>query len=102
MSRENMIAQLIAQAGREGSELDTLRAIVEESAELGADRLLHRLGLGDPGAQNDIDELRELLNAWRDAKASARNAAIEWAVRGILALLLIGIAVRFGMLGGLR
>lgn len=97
MIREDMLARLIAQANGDGSELVTLRAIVEESSELGANRVIARLGLGDDNAQHDIDELRELLGAWRDAKASAWKAAIEWAVRGVLALLLIGIAVRIGV-----
>ena len=96
MTREDMLARLIAQASTEGGELVTLRAIVEESSELGAKRVLDRLGLGDPGAQDDLDELRELLSAWRDAKASAWKAAVEWLVRGVLALLLVGIAVRLG------
>lgn len=97
MIREDMLARLIAQANSAGSELVTLRAIVEESSELGANRVIARLGLGDENAQQDIDELRELLSAWRDAKASAWKAAVEWAVRGVLALLLIGIAVRIGV-----
>ena len=54
--------------------------IVEEASELGAGRVLDRLGLGDKGAQQDIDELRELLGAWRAAKASAWKAAVEWIV----------------------
>ena len=78
MTREDMLARLIAQAGHEGGELITLRAIVEEASELGANRVLDRLGLGDPSAQEDIDELRELLGAWRDAKASAWKAAVDW------------------------
>ena len=102
MTREDMLAGLLAQAASEGGELVTLRAIVEESSEIGANRVLQKLGLGDEGAQDDIDELRELLRAWRDAKASAWKAAIEWAVRGVLALLLIGIAVRLGMPGLLK
>jgi hypothetical protein len=97
-----MLAGLLAQAASEGGELVTLRAIVEESSEIGANRVLQKLGLGDEGAQDDIDELRELLRAWRDAKASAWKAAIEWTVRGVLALLLIGIAVRLGMPGLLK
>ncbi|MBD3730722.1 MAG: hypothetical protein IE933_13560 [Sphingomonadales bacterium] len=97
MTREDMLARLIAQATTEGAELVTLRAMVEEASEVGADRVLHRLGLGDEGAQDDIDELRELLRAWRDAKASAWKAAVDWIVRGILAALLIGIAVRAGL-----
>ena len=97
MTREDMLARLIAQAGYEGGELITLRAIVEEASELGASRVLESLGLADPKAQDDLGELRELLSAWRDAKASAWKAAVEWVVRGCLALLLIGIAVRLGL-----
>ena len=70
---------------------------MEEASELGANRVLDRLGLGDPSAQEDIDELRELLGAWRDAKASAWKAAVDWLVKGVLALLLVGIAVRLGV-----
>lgn len=102
MNREDMLARLIAQAASEGADLVTLRAVVEESTELGATRVLHRLGLADEGAQDDIDELRELLQAWRDAKASAWKAAIAWIVRGALALLLVGIAYRIGLTGLLK
>ncbi len=96
-SRADMLARLIAQAASDGTDLVTLRAIVEEASEVGATRVLGRLGLGDASAQDDIDELRELLAAWRAAKASAWKAAVEWLVRGVLALLLIGIAVRIGV-----
>jgi hypothetical protein len=41
-----------------------------------------------------MDELRELLSAWRDAKRSARQAVVTWTTRVLLALLLIGLAVR--------
>lgn len=102
MTREDMLARLIAQAATEGGELVTLRAIVEEASEVGATRVLGRLGLSDASAQDDIDELRDLLAAWRAAKASAWKAAVEWLVRGVLALLLIGIAVRIGALGLLK
>lgn len=102
MNREDMLAGLIAQAGNEGSDIVTLRAIVEEASELGAQRVLGKLRLNDPGAQDDIDELRELLSAWRAAKASAWKAAMEWLVRGVMALLLIGIAVRLGLPGLLK
>ena len=57
-------------------------------------RALGALGLDDPRARRDMDELRELLSAWRDAKRSARQAVVTWAVRVMLALLLIGLAVR--------
>ncbi|MAH16657.1 DUF6127 family protein [Qipengyuania flava] len=97
MTRKEMLARLIAQADAQDGDLITLRAIVEEASELGAARVLERIGLSDPSAPDDIDELRELLSAWRDAKASAWKAAVEWLVRGVLALLLVGIAVRLGV-----
>ena len=97
MTPEDMLARLVAQAGAEGASLITLRAIVEEASDLGAARVLSRMGLADAGAHADLNELRELLRAWRDAKASAWKAVIEWAVRGALALLLLGIALRLGV-----
>ena len=97
MSREDILASLMAQAREEGAELVTLRAIVEEASTLATDRALGRLGLGDAGAEGDLVELRELLQAWRDAKTSAWKAFIDWVIRGALALLLIGFAVRFGL-----
>ena len=97
MNRQDMLAGLLAQAASEGGELVTLRAVVEEASEIGAQRAMKRMGLADAEAHDDIDELRELLQAWRDAKTSAWKAAIQWVVRGVLALLLIGIAVRIGV-----
>lgn len=96
MTREDVVASLLAQASHEGVGVDTLRAIVEETSELAAERVLVRLGLADASAQDDLGELRELLSAWRDAKTSAWKAFVDWTVRAVLALLLIGIAVRFG------
>jgi hypothetical protein len=97
MNSEDMLARLIAQAAAEGTDLVTLRAIVEEATELGARRTLAGLGLDDDRAPSDLVELRQLLRAWRDAKASAWKAAVEWLVRGLLALLLFGIAYRLGL-----
>ena len=94
MTREDLLARLMVQAASEGGDIATLRAIVEETTELAADRVLARLGLSDDDAHDDLGELRELLGAWRDAKASAWKAAVDWIVRGALALLLIGIAVK--------
>lgn len=97
MKREDMLTGLVAQAVQEGGALPTLRALVEEAGELGAERVLARLGLADTTAGRDIDELRVLLQAWRAAKASAWKAAVGWVMHGLLALLLIGFAWRFGV-----
>lgn len=93
---ETVLAQLLAQGAERGADMATLRAIAEEAGELGATRALTRLGLADPGAHADVAELRELLKAWRDAKRSAWKAALGWVLRVLSALLLAGLAVRFG------
>ena len=90
-----LLVARLAQA--DGHDLVTLRALVEEASEMGARRALARLGLADEDAREDVVELRQLLKAWRDAKSSARNAVIGWIVRGCLALVLIGIALKLGL-----
>jgi Family of unknown function (DUF6127) len=94
-----MLTQLTSQAEARGADLVTLRALVEEASQLGATRALASLGLDDPRAAKDMADLRELLSAWRDAKTSARKAVVDWLVRGFLAILLIGIAVKLGLAG---
>lgn len=96
MTREDMLARLVAQAAEEGGDMVTLRALVEEASELGVARVLARMGLDDAHAGRDLSELRELLRAWRDAKASAWKAVVQWVMRGCFALVLIGMAFRFG------
>jgi hypothetical protein len=98
MTEKTMVAQLMRQAEQEGAALVTLRALVEEASEVGAERALQLLGLADAKARRDMDELRELLQAWRDAKKSAWNTVVTWAVRILLALLVAGMAVKLGLL----
>lgn len=94
-----MLALLIAQADEQGGDLVMIRALVEEASGLGTARTLDRLGLGDEAAKDDLRELRQLLNGWRDAKRSARNAAIGWLVRLAALLLLLGLAVKLDLVG---
>ena len=91
---EALLASRMAQAEGRGVDLVTLRALVEEASQAGASRALGALGLDDPRARRDMDELRELLSAWRDAKRSAGRAVVAWIVRVMLAALLIGLAVK--------
>lgn len=98
----DMLAQLIEQAEGEGASFVTLRALAEEASETGARRAIERLGLADPAARGDIGELRQLLGAWRDAKRTARNEVIGWAIRILLAVLVMGLAVKTGLIGLMR
>ena len=98
----SMLALLVAQAEGQGADMVTLRALIEEASGVGAERALAALGLTDEHARRDMVELRELLRAWRDAKKSAREAVVSWAVRIVLALLVAGMAVKMGLLELLR
>ncbi len=93
----SMLARLTAQAEGQGADLVTLRALIEEASGIGAERALGALGLRDPSARRDMDELRELLQAWRDAKKSAVRAVMNWMIRIGLAALVIAMAVKLGL-----
>ena len=90
LSSDALLASLMAQAEGRAVDLVTLRALVEESSQAGARRALASLGLDDERARRDMDELRELLSAWR--------AVVTWLVRLLLAMVLIGMAVKLGLL----
>jgi hypothetical protein len=98
LSSDALLANLMAQAEGRAADLVTLRALVEESSQAGARRALASLGLDDERARRDMDELRELLSAWRDAKRTAWRAVVTWLVRLLLAMVLIGMAVKLGLL----
>jgi hypothetical protein len=97
-----MLEGLVAQAEAQGATRVTLRAIVEEASEVGATRALRTLGLMDDRAGPDITELRQLIQGWRDAKKSAVSAAVSWVVRSLVALLLIGLAFKLGVIERVR
>jgi hypothetical protein len=102
MRDSSLLAVLAAQAEARGADLATLRGLIEEASELGAERALGALGLKDPMARRDMDELRELLQAWRDAKKSAWTAMVTWVVRILLAALVLGMSVKLGLWEHLR
>ncbi|WP_419813839.1 DUF6127 family protein [Glacieibacterium sp.] len=92
----------MARAAAEGATAAALVEVAEAASEAGATRALSRIGLHDADAGKDIIELRQLVQGWRDAKTSAIRAVVSWAVRGAIALLVLGLAVRFGLSGGVR
>ncbi|WP_156254377.1 DUF6127 family protein [Sandarakinorhabdus oryzae] len=91
---------LVAQAEAQGAARVTLQAIVEEAADAGAARALKRLGLMDERAGDDIQELRELVQGWRDVKKSALRSLVGWVMRTLVALLLLGLSFKIGLLQG--
>jgi hypothetical protein len=80
----------------------TLRALVEEASEVGAQRALEMVGLRDANAGSDMVQLRQLMQGWRDAKKSAVNAVISWVVRTLAAALLLWIGFKLGVIPAVK
>ena len=74
--------------------------LLTRAAERGAERCLAHLGLENGHAARDIRELRDLLDAWRDARHTAWQTVIKVATTGILASLLVGATIKLKILGG--
>ena len=74
--------------------------LLDRAAERGAERCLAHLGLENGSAARDIRELRDLLEAWRDARRTVWRTVIKVATTGLLAALLVGAAIKFKLTGG--
>jgi hypothetical protein len=74
--------------------------LLDRAAERGAERCLAHLGLENGSAAKDIRELRDLLEAWRDARRTAWQTAVKVVTTGLLAALLVGAAIKMKLLGG--
>ena len=80
--------------------MDDFDDILEQAAEKGAERCLAHLGLENGHAARDIRELRDLLDAWRDARRTAWQTIIKVVTTGALAMLLLGTAIKLKLFGG--
>jgi hypothetical protein len=74
--------------------------LLDRAAERGAERVLAHLGLENGHAARDIRDLRDLLEAWRDARRTAWQTTVKGVTTGILAALLVGAAIKLKLLGG--
>lgn len=74
--------------------------LLEQAAERGAERCLAHLGLENGHAARDIRELRDLLDAWRDARHTVWQTAIKVITTGLLAACIVGIAMKLKLMGG--
>jgi hypothetical protein len=79
---------------------DDLDDLLTRAAERGAERCLAHLGLENGHAARDIRELRDLLEAWRDARRTAWQTTIKVVTTGTLAALLVGAAIKLKLMGG--
>lgn len=81
---------------------DDLEDMLDRAAERGAERVLAQLGLENGHAARDIRELRDLLEAWREARRTAWQTLVKVVTTGILAALIIGVAFKLKLTGGVQ
>lgn len=73
---------------------EELEALLSTAAERGAERVLAHLGLENGHAARDVRDLRDLLSAWRDARRTAWTTLVRVLTTGMLAALLLGVAMK--------
>lgn len=93
-SNSGAVASLARTAVREGIKRKTLVALVEAASEEGAMRALSHLGLQDEDAIYDIRALRNLLDAWRQARRTAWHTFIRWMTILLIVLILTALAMK--------
>jgi len=67
-----------------------LQRLLTDAAEAGAVAALHRLGLHDEDAPDDVRDLRMLLDSWRQMKSAALKTFAALLVKGLLLALILG------------
>ena len=73
--------------------------LLDRAAERGAERVLTHLGLENGHAARDIRDLRDLVEAWREARHTAWQTFIKIITTSILMALILGAAFKLKILG---
>jgi len=74
--------------------------MLERAAEKGARHALHGVGLDGEDAAQDIRELRNLLDAFNEAKKAAGLTIIRMVVTGLVMAILTGTLIKLKLFGG--
>ena len=75
-------------------------AMLERAAERGARHALHEVGLDGEDAAHDIRELRNLLDAFNEAKKTAGLTIIKMMVTGLVLAVVAGTVLKIKLFGG--
>ncbi len=89
------LAALGQAAHEEGLSIQHLQALIEEASDLGAKRALARIGLHDDRASNDMRDLRNLLDSWRETRRTMWRTVVKWTTTLIMIFIAAGVAVKF-------
>lgn len=70
---------------------EELEAMLDRAAKRGARAALEELGLHDENAGRDIEDMRELLASWRDARRTAWRTIIKWVTTATLGFIVLAV-----------
>jgi hypothetical protein len=79
---------------------EDFESMLERAAERGALHALHEVGLDGEDAARDIRALRNLLDAWREARVTAWRTVVKAVTTGLLLALVTGAAIKLKLFGG--
>ena len=75
---------------------DELEAMLDRAAKRGAREILHQLGLHDDTAAEDIREMRNLLDTWKDTRRSIWNTFVKITTVAILTFIATAVYMQIG------
>ena len=67
-----------------------MELLIQKAAKRGAEEALREVGLQDDDAIHDIREIRELLDAWREARRAVATTITKAITLGLLSVLAVG------------
>ena len=79
---------------------EEFEGMLERAAQRGAKHALHGVGLDGEDAAHDIRELRNLLDAFNEAKRTAGLTIIKMMVTGFVMVMLAGTILKLKLFGG--
>lgn len=79
---------------------DEIAGLLEQAALCGARHALREVGLEGEDAAHDIRELRNLLDAYNEAKRTAGMTLVKMIVTGLVLVLLAGTVLKLKLFGG--
>ncbi len=75
---------------------DELESMLDRAAKRGAKQALFSIGLHDTTAAKDINEMRDLLDVWRDTRKGIWSTLVKVTTLGILTFIAGAVWMQLG------
>ena len=70
---------------------EELEAMLDRAARRGAKAALEELGLHDDNAPRDLEELRDILSAWRETRSAIWSTVVKMGTTAILSFIAFAV-----------